>query len=87
MKFVVRSETKLTQVGAIGAFLLIAGPLAVALSLVMFMNAPRYSSSGGPAQVWAMISAVASTLPFIGYVMFKIGKETISHAVSGDDAN
>ncbi|QGA55857.1 hypothetical protein [Brucella sp. 2280] len=85
MKFVVHSRTRLNNTGWLGAALLIIGPLAAAFSLVMFMNAPHFPSGNGPAQAWAMVSALASTLPFIGYVMFSIGKETTSHAVSDDD--
>lgn len=86
MKLVVRSKTELNQIGYLGAFLLIVGPLAAAFSFIMFLNAPTRSYGNNPAQAWAIVAALASILPFVGYVMFSIGRETISHAISGDDA-
>ncbi len=86
MKLVVRSKTELSVVGYLGAFLLIVGPLAAAFSFIMFLNAPTRSYGSNPAQSWAIVTALASILPFVGYVMFSIGRETISHSVSGDDS-
>ncbi len=86
MRLEVRSKTELNQTGWVGAALLILGPLAMAFSVIMLVNAPRYSVGSNPAQAWAVVCALASVLPFVGYVMFSIGKETTSVAVSGEDA-
>lgn len=85
MRMEVRSKTELNQTGWVGAALLILGPLAVAFSVVMLVTAPRYSAGSNPAQAWGIVCALASILPFVGYVMFSIGKETKSIAVSGED--
>lgn len=86
MKFVVRSRSELNRNGAFGAFLMIVGPMAVFASVLAYLNAPNPSGDSDPKFVLAILVAVALSLPFIGFVMFALGRETVSHAVSGDDA-
>lgn len=85
MKFVVRSRSELNRNGAFGAFLMIVGPiLSIALAFA-YINAPRSPSGDGPGFVLAILLALSTSLPFIGYVMFTLGRETVSHATSGED--
>jgi len=54
-------------------------------AVLAYLNAPPPSGGSDPRFVLAFLVGIALSLPFIGYVMFTLGRETVSHAASGED--
>ena len=86
MKLVIRSQTKLTKSGEIGAYLFVLSPIAAIVFGALYYSDLSKNTDQSLGHIWA-IFVLASIASFLsGYVMMNMGKETISHAVSGDDA-
>ena len=86
MKLVVQSKTKLTKSGEIGAYLFVLAPIASILFGALYFYEASRNYGQSREHIWA-IFALASFAAFLsGYVMLTVGKETVSTAVSGDDA-
>ncbi len=85
MKLRIRSTTRLTPMGWLGAGMLIGCPLIAA---IFYLQAVRNISIYSTGQTSGRIDLVVISciLAIVGYVLLSIGKETVSVAVSGEDA-
>lgn len=85
MKIKIKSTTRLTMIGWLGAALFILGPAA---SVFFYLSAVRNITSYSVGQISGRIdiSIIFAVLALVGYVLLSIGKETISVALSGEDA-
>lgn len=86
MKFVMRSRTSLTQSGQIGAYLFVLSPLATIVFSAFLTFEWSKSSSYSNWPIFAILTLVSVALFFTGYVMFTLGRETVSQATTGEDA-
>ena len=85
MKLIIRTRTTLTRSGQIGAYLLVCSPIAAILLGYMFF-VDFMKIDGGYPDIWGIFALSSIAMSLCGYVMLSTGKETVSHAVSGDDA-
>ncbi len=85
MKIKIKSSTQLTMVGWLGAVLLVASPTA---AVFLYMSAVRNITSYSTGQISGRIdmSIFFALLTIVGYMLFSMGRETISVALSGEDA-
>lgn len=84
MKIRLRSTTRLTQKGMIGATMFVVGPIVLAISALVMLRASPLDSRGSLLE-WGLISLAGMVLFLVGYILLSTGKETVSDAVSGDD--
>lgn len=86
MKLVIRSKSFLTKTGQIGAYLFVLSPIATMIFSAFLMFEWSKSASYSNWPIFAILTLVSAVGFLSGYVMFSIGRETVSQTVSGEDA-